>query len=194
MIYGNHHDAWVNGAHDPLSGAIAVARNALERYREFRKSGWKPKRTIKFAFWDAEEFGLIGSTEWVEKHEAELKEKLVAYFNSDTNGKGEFVAGGSPSLHVFMREIVRDVLKPEKPEFTMPAVGSGSDYTAFIHHSGIASVNAGFGDSGGVYHSIYDSFDWYTKFSDKDFSHGKASDTGDDDSLASNGGFVCPSV
>jgi N-acetylated-alpha-linked acidic dipeptidase len=173
VLYGNHHDAWVNGAHDPASGAIAVLETA-RTLSELRKSGWKPKRTIKLALWDAEEFGLIGSTEWVEKHEAELKEKLVAYFNSDTNGKGEFVAGGSPSLHVCMREIVRDVLKPEKPEFTMPAVGSGSDYTAFIHHAGIASVNAGFGDSGGVYHSIYDSFDWYTKFSDKDFSHGKA--------------------
>ena len=89
-------------------------------------------------------------------------EKLVAYFNSDTNGKGQFSAGGSPSMYVFMREIVRDVLKPEKLEFTMPPVGSGSDYTPFLHHAGIASVNAGFGDSGGVYHSIYDSFDWYT--------------------------------
>jgi N-acetylated-alpha-linked acidic dipeptidase len=173
VLYGNHHDAWVNGAHDPASGAIAVLE-AARSLSELRKSGWKPKRTIKLALWDAEEFGLVGSTEWVEKHEAELKEKLVVYFNSDTNGKGEFTASGSPSLHVFMRELVRDVLKPEKLEFTMPAVGSGSDYTAFLHHSGIASVNTGFGDSGGVYHSIYDSFDWYTRFSDKDFSHGKS--------------------
>ncbi len=173
VLYGNHHDAWVNGAHDPISGAVVVLETA-RTLSELRKTGWKPKRTIKFALWDAEEFGLIGSTEWVEKHEPELKQKLVAYFNSDTNGKGQFSAGGSPSLHVFMREIVRDVLKPEKLEFTMPPVGSGSDYTPFLHHAGIASVNAGFGDSGGVYHSIYDSFDWYTRFSDKDFSKGKA--------------------
>lgn len=173
VLYGNHHDAWVNGAHDPASGAVVVLETA-RTLSELRKTGWKPKRTIKFALWDAEEFGLVGSTEWVEKHEAELKQKLVAYFNSDTNGKGQFSAGGSPSLHVFMREIVRDVLKPEKLDFTMPPVGSGSDYTPFLHHSGIASVNAGFGDSGGVYHSIYDSFDWYTRFSDKDFSKGKA--------------------
>lgn len=172
VLYGNHHDAWVNGAHDPASGAIVVLETA-RTFAELLKSGWKPKRTIKFALWDAEEFGLIGSTEWVEKHEPELKQKLIAYFNSDTNGKGNFGAGGSPSLHVFLREIVRDVLKPEKLEFSLPAVGSGSDYTPFLHHGGIASINAGFGDSGGVYHSIYDSFDWYTRFSDKDFSNGK---------------------
>ena len=129
MIYGNHHDAWVNGAHDPASGAVAVARNGRALCASCAKTGWKPKRTIKFALWDAEEFGLIGSTEWVEKHEAELKHKAVVYFNSDTNGKGEFSASGSPSLHVFMRQIVRDVLKPEKLDFKMPPVGSGSDYT-----------------------------------------------------------------
>jgi N-acetylated-alpha-linked acidic dipeptidase len=173
VIYGNHHDAWVNGAHDPASGAAAVLESA-RALAQLGKSGWKPKRTLKFVLWDAEEFGLVGSTEWVEKHEAELKSKAVVYFNSDTNGKGEFSAGGSPSLHVFMRQIVRDVLKPEKLEFKMPAVGSGSDYVAFLQHSGIASVNAGFGDSGGVYHSIYDSFDWYTHFSDKDFSRGRS--------------------
>jgi N-acetylated-alpha-linked acidic dipeptidase len=173
VIYGNHHDAWVNGAHDPISGAIAVLESA-RALAQLGKTGWRPKRTLKFVLWDAEEFGLIGSTEWVEKHEAELKNKAVVYFNSDTNGKGDFSASGSPSLHVFMRQIVRDVLRPEKLDFKMPAVGSGSDYTAFLQHSGIASVNAGFGDSGGVYHSIYDSFDWYTHFSDKDFSRGRS--------------------
>jgi len=173
VIYGNHHDAWVNGAHDPVSGAIVVLESA-RTLAQLGKSGWKPKRTVKFVLWDGEEFGLVGSTEWVEKHEEELKNKAVVYFNSDTNGKADFSASGSPSLHVFMRQIVRDVLKPEKLDFKMPAVGSGSDYVAFLQHSGIASVNAGFGDSGGVYHSIYDSFDWYTRFSDKDFSRGRA--------------------
>lgn len=172
VIYGNHHDAWVNGAHDPVSGAIAVLETG-RTLAELGKTGWKPRRTIKLALWDAEEFGLVGSTEWVEKHAVELKQKTAVYFNSDTNGKGEFNAGGSPSLHVFMRQIVRDVLKPEKLEFKMPAVGSGSDYVAFLHHSGIAGVNLGFGDSGGVYHSVYDSIHWYTQFSDKDFTNGK---------------------
>ena len=95
VLYGNHHDAWVNGAHDPASGAIAVLETARS-LAELRKTGWQPKRTIKLALWDAEEFGLVGSTEWVEKHEAELKDKLVLYLNSDTNGKGDFNAGGSP--------------------------------------------------------------------------------------------------
>lgn len=173
VIYGNHHDAWVNGAHDPASGAIAVLE-AARSLAELRKTGWKPRRTIKLALWDAEEFGLIGSTEWVEKHQAALKANAVVYLNSDTNGKGAFNAGGSPSLQAFLKQIVLDVVKPEKQEFSLSAVGAGSDYVAFLHHTGIATVNAGFGDSGGVYHSIYDSFHWYTQFSDKDFSRGRS--------------------
>jgi N-acetylated-alpha-linked acidic dipeptidase len=137
------------------------------------KTGWRPRRTIKLALWDAEEFGLIGSTEWVEKHETELKRKAVLYLNTDMTGKLAFGVGGSPSLHVFMREIVRDVLKPDPFNFAMGPVGSGSDYTPFLHHSGIPSVNAGFGETGGIYHSIYDSFTWYTRFSDRDFSKGR---------------------
>ena len=172
IIYGNHHDAWVNGAQDPGSGAAVVLETA-RTLSELMKTGWRPKRTIKLALWDAEEFGLIGSTEWVEKHEAELKRKAVLYLNTDMTGKLGFGVGGSPSLHVFMREIVRDVLKPDPLNFAMGPVGSGSDYTPFLHHSGIASVNAGFGETGGIYHSIYDSFTWYTRFSDRDFSKGR---------------------
>ncbi|HYP07298.1 MAG TPA: M28 family peptidase [Bryobacteraceae bacterium] len=173
VIYGNHHDAWVNGAQDPGSGASVLLETA-RTLSELLNTGWKPKRTIKLALWDGEEFGLIGSTEWVEKHEAELKQKTLVYFNTDMTGKLDLGVGGSPSLHVFMREIVRDVLKGETTPFVMGPVGSGSDYTPFLHHSGIASVNAGFGESGGVYHSIYDSFDWYTRFSDKDFTKGRS--------------------
>jgi N-acetylated-alpha-linked acidic dipeptidase len=190
IIYGNHHDAWNNGAHDPVSGAIAVLESA-RTLAELRKSGWPPKRTIKFALWDAEEFGLVGSTEWVEKHRDELTRKAVIYLNSDTNGTGTLSAGGSPSLEMFFSEVLRDVAHPdgkhtvlekrplreEKPQpFRLGPLGAGSDYVAFLHHAGIASINAGFsaGDSGGIYHSVYDSFDWYTKFSDKDFTHGRA--------------------
>lgn len=172
VIYGNHHDAWVNGAQDPGSGASVVLESA-RTLAELLKTGWKPKRTIKIALWDGEEFGLLGSTEWVEKHEAELKQKTVVYFNTDMTGKLELGVGGSPSLQLFMGEIVRDVLKPAKTDFNMGPVGSGSDYTPFLHHSGIASVNAGFGDTTGVYHSIYDSFDWYTRFSDSTFEKGR---------------------
>lgn len=191
ILYGNHHDAWNNGAHDPISGAIAVLETG-RTLAEMMKTGWKPKRTIKLALWDGEEFGLLGSTEWVEKHREELQRKTIVYFNSDTNGTGNLSAGGSPSLETFFRQVMRDVKQPGseksvlesrpmregKPvEFRMSAVGAGSDYVAFIHHAGIASVNAGFSGgagSSGIYHSIYDSFDWYTRFSDKDFTHGRA--------------------
>ena len=192
VIYGNHHDAWVNGAQDPLSGAAALLETA-RTLGEMRKKGWKPKRTVRFALWDGEEFGLIGSTEWVEKHQTELDLKTVVYFNSDTNGKGTLNASGSPSLQTFMTEVVRDVNDPvtgesvlqsarakrngkAAGEFGLAPMGAGSDYVAFIHHSGIASLNLGFSgaDPGGIYHSIYDSFHWFTKFSDGEFVYGKA--------------------
>jgi N-acetylated-alpha-linked acidic dipeptidase len=191
IMYGNHHDAWNNGAHDPISGAIAVLETGRS-LSELMKSGWRPKRTIKLALWDGEEFGLLGSTEWVEKHRAELQRKLIVYFNSDTNGTGNLTAGGSPSLEPFFAQVMRDVKQPGseksvletrplregKPvEFRLNPVGAGSDYVAFIHHAGIPTINAGFGGdvgSGGIYHSIYDSFDWYTRFADKDFTHARA--------------------
>ena len=192
VIYGNHHDAWVNGAQDPLSGAAALLETA-RTLGEMGKRGWKPKRSIRFALWDGEEFGLIGSTEWVEKHQAEISAKTVVYFNSDTNGKGTLNVSGTPSLQTFMTEVVRDVNDPvtgksvlqsarakrngKAPgEFALEPLGAGSDYVAFVHHCGIASVNLGFSgsDPGGVYHSIYDSLHWFTKFSDGEFVYGKA--------------------
>ncbi|MDZ4798085.1 MAG: M28 family peptidase [Bryobacteraceae bacterium] len=190
VIYGNHHDAWNNGALDPVSGAIAVLESA-RALAELKKQGWQPRRTIKLILWDGEEFGLLGSTEWAEKHAAELQRKAVAYFNSDTNSKGYLGAGGSPGLEKFFAEVMRDVKQPgqdvsvlshrpkreDKPvPFKMSPLGAGSDYVVFIHHLGIASINAGFGGEsmGGIYHSAYDSFDWYTKFSDGDFTHGQA--------------------
>jgi N-acetylated-alpha-linked acidic dipeptidase len=197
VIYGNHHDAWVNGAQDPVSGASALLETA-RTLAEMTKKGWQPKRTIVLAFWDAEEFGLIGSTEWTEKHLPDLDKKAVAYINTDSNGKGWIHASGSQTLEKFMREVLRDVPDPvtsksllevaqsrrdpddedEKPskEFRLGPLGAGSDYVAFFDHGGIASLNVGIsGDSeGGIYHSIYDSFYWYTHFSDADFVYGKA--------------------
>ncbi|MBI3208926.1 MAG: M28 family peptidase [Candidatus Solibacter usitatus] len=192
ILYGNHHDAWVNGANDPLSGASALLESA-RTLAELRKAGWKPKRGIKFALWDAEEYGLIGSTEWVEKHKDELVRKMAVYLNSDTTGKGTVSASGSPSLQVFVAEALRDLKDPvskkpllearreqprrdgSKPEaFSLGPLGAGSDYVAFFHHAGISSLNLGFGgEGGGVYHSIHDTFDWYTRFSDGDFQYGK---------------------
>ncbi len=190
VLYGNHHDAWNNGANDPVSGAIAVLESG-RALAVLKKDGWQPRRTIKLILWDGEEFGLLGSTEWAEKHADELRTKAVAYFNSDSNNKGLLSAGGSPGLEKFFAEVLRDVKQPgreqsvlearpkrqEKVEpFRFSALGAGSDYVVFLHHLGVATVNTGFGGeaSGGIYHSAYDSFEWYTRFSDGDFTHGRA--------------------
>jgi N-acetylated-alpha-linked acidic dipeptidase len=203
VIMGNHHDAWVNGASDPVSGMATVLEQA-RAYGELLRQGWKPKRTIIIAAWDGEEQGLLGSTEWAEQHDPELKEKAVAYINGDSNGKGHLAAQGSHSLERFVDEASRDIFDPqtgksvqaalrdrlaeraqdekERKEILarktqrIGALGSGSDYTAFIDHLGVASLNLGFGGEGGggVYHSIYDSFAWYTRFSDTTFAYGRA--------------------
>lgn len=193
IIRGNHHDAWVNGANDPISGMVALMEEARV-VGALAKSGWKPKRTIIYCGWDAEEPGLIGSTEWVEDHATELQQKAAVYLNTDSNGRGFLGAGGSHSLEKFFREIAHDVKDPQTgltvaerrkavmkayanpnyEEFTLSALGSGSDYTPFIQHLGIASLNVGFGgeSGGGEYHSIYDSYDHYKRFKDPDFQYG----------------------
>ncbi len=202
VIRGNHHDGWVYGANDPLSGAVAVLEEA-RALGELMKSGWKPKRTIVYALWDAEEPGLLGSTEWVEERQPELKEKAVVYLNSDSNARGFLYAGGSHTLEKFLNQVARDVTDPQRNvsvgerlrakmmvegntktkqearnrgDLRISALGSGSDYTPFIQHLGIASMNIGYGgeDGGGEYHSIYDSYDHYTRFKDTDFSYGVA--------------------
>ncbi len=203
VIRGNHHDAWVNGASDPVSGLSAL----LEEARSFGtllREGWRPRRTILLCAWDGEEPGLLGSTEWAETHARELNEKAVAYINSDSCGRGFFNASGSHSLEALVNEAAAGVEDPEKKmpilrrlrlrrieearnaedrrdareraNVRIGALGSGSDYTTFIDHLGIASLNLGFGGEGGggVYHSIYDDFAWYTRFSDTDFSYGRA--------------------
>ncbi len=202
VIRGNHHDGWVYGANDPLSGAVAVLEEA-RALGELAKTGWKPKRTIVYALWDAEEPGLLGSTEWVEERKQELKDKAVVYLNSDSNARGFLYAGGSHTLEKFLNQVARDVKDPQRnvsvgerlrakvlvdgtpkakqearsrSDLRIGALGSGSDYTPFIQHLGIASMNIGFGgeDDGGEYHSIYDSFDHYIRFKDTDFSYGVA--------------------
>jgi N-acetylated-alpha-linked acidic dipeptidase len=196
VMYGNHHDAWVNGASDPTSGAAALLETA-RTLAALVKHGWKPKRTIMLALWDAEEFGLIGSTEWAEKHQNDLDHKLAVYINSDSNGKGTISGSGSHGLEQFVSEVLRDVQdpasgktllearqahprgtpqKPDLKEFHLGPLGAGSDYVAFIDHIGVSSLNLGFGGEGGggVYHSIYDSYHWYTNFSDSDFTYGRA--------------------
>jgi N-acetylated-alpha-linked acidic dipeptidase len=203
IIRGNHQDAWVNGAEDPVSGISAELEEA-RAFGELLKQGWKPKRTIIYCAWDGEEEGLLGSTEWVEAHADELSQNAVIYINSDSNGRGFFGASGSHSLEKFINGVARDIKDPEKgisvlerrkmlsvarartPEdraevrhradIHIGAMGSGSDYTAFIDHLGIASLDLGYGgeDGGGIYHSVYDDFYWYTHFSDKNFVYGRA--------------------
>jgi len=202
IIRGNHHDAWVNGAEDPISGT-GPELEELRALGALLKQGWKPKRTIIYCAWDGEEPGLLGSTEWAEAHGEELKKKGVVYINSDGNGRGTLGVEGSHTLEKFINAVARDIDDPEakvsvwkrlqaerlantnapdhneartRGDLRIGALGSGSDYTAFLDHFGVASVNLGFGgeDRGGIYHSIYDDFYWYTHFSDTEFVFGRA--------------------
>ena len=194
VIRGNHHDAWVHGANDPISGMVTVMEEA-RAVGELAKTGWRPKRTIVYCGWGAEEPGLLGSTEWVETHAEELKKKAVAYINTDGTGRGFLFAGGSHTLEKFFNQIVRGIKDPQKGvsllerrsalsqvnggkklnHFPLYALGSGSDYSPFFQHLGIASFNFGFGgeSSGGEYHTMYDSYEHYSRFKDPGFHYGK---------------------
>lgn len=204
VIRGNHHDAWVNGAEDPISGMDAV----LEEARSFGvllKQGWRPRRTILYCAWDGEEPGLLGSTEWVETHLDELKQHAVLYVNSDTNNRGFLEMDGSHSLEQFINGVARDIPDPEKKmtvwqrahlraiaraksdharqearqraDLPLHAMGDGSDYASFLDHAGIPALDLGFGGEGrggSAYHSIYDDYTWYTRYSDGSFVYGRA--------------------
>ena len=193
VIRGNHHDAWVHGANDPISGLVALMEEARV-VGDLVKKGHQPKRTMMYCAWGAEEQGLLGSTEWVETHAKELKEKVVAYINTDGTGAGFLNAGGSHTLEMFFDEISKSVMDPvmnvsvferrnalEKVKnntswahYKLGALGSGSDYSPFFQHLGIASFNMGFGgeSSGGEYHTMYDSYQHYKRFKDPNFQYG----------------------
>jgi N-acetylated-alpha-linked acidic dipeptidase len=203
VIRGNHFDAWVNGADDPISGQSAMLEEA-RMLGELHKQGWTPKRTIIYCAWDGEEPGLLGSVEWVETHLAELQQHAVAYINSDSNERGHFGAGGTQDLQEVISGVARDVQDPEthlsvfqrshllsigeakdaeeratarkRADLEIFALGDGSDYTAFQDFAGISTLDLGFGgeEDGTQYHSIYDDFYWYTHFVDTDFSYGRA--------------------
>jgi N-acetylated-alpha-linked acidic dipeptidase len=193
VIRGNHHDAWVHGAADPVSGMVALLEEA-RAVGMLGKAGKNPKRTLIYCAWDAEEPGLIGSTEWVEDHLEELQHKTVAYINTDGNGRGFLGAGGSHSLETMVKEVATDVMDPQKGVSVaerlgardllnggdgnpgLYALGSGSDYTPFIQHAGIAALNIGFGgeNSGGEYHTIYDTYAHFKRFKDPDMAYGIA--------------------
>jgi N-acetylated-alpha-linked acidic dipeptidase len=202
VLRGNHHDAWVNGADDPVSGQVVLLEEA-RALGELAKQGWKPKRTVIYASWDGEEPMLLGSTEWVEQHADELRQHAAVYINSDANERGYLDVEGSHSLQSLMNGVAKDVEDPESkvsvfkrqqarvllhgtPKQQAEArsggnlgigpLGSGSDFSAFIDHVGIATINLGFAgeDPSGNYHSIYDDFYWYSHFSDYDFVYGRA--------------------
>jgi N-acetylated-alpha-linked acidic dipeptidase len=202
VVRGNHQDAWVNGAEDPVSALVGELEEA-RAMGELLKQGWHPRRTIVYCVWDGEEEGLLGSTEWAEAHAEELRQHAAVYINTDGTGRGYLQTEGSHTLEKFMNDVARDIEDPEtklsvwkrhqlqlivnetpeerkeartRPDWRLGALGSGSDYSVFIDHLGIASLNLGFGgeDGGGIYHSIYDDFYWYTHFSDTDFRYGRA--------------------
>jgi len=193
IIVGNHRDAWVFGAVDPNSGSSAMLEIA-RGFGQLLKQGWKPRRTIILGSWDAEEYGLIGSTEFAEEFAADLRDKAVAYLNLDAAVSGpNFGASSVPSLWKLIREAARDVKDPKTgksvyqqwkdrltaersdndpdppTEVRIGPLGSGSDYTPFLQHLGVPSTDMGFGGDYGVYHSAYDSFYWMENFGDPGF-------------------------
>ncbi len=211
VIRGNHHDGWVEGAWDPLAGAVAELAEA-RAIGGLLKTGWRPRRTLVYASWDGEEPGLLGSTEWVETHAQELQAKAVLYLNSDENGRGFLGAGGSDSLQHLLNQVAAVVTDPETGvsvqtrlrahtivdatsgttdpdaraatdaasgggDLLLDALGSGSDFTPFLQHLGIATLSVEYGgeaDQSGVYHSRYDTFDHFVRFGDPDFKYGVA--------------------
>ena len=204
VVRGNHHDAWVNGAWDPVSGLVAELEEARALGALYRE-GWRPRRTIVYAAWDGEEPILLGSTEWAEQHADELRSGAVAYLNTDTNDRGFLDLSGSHVLERLLNQVAAAVTDPEtgltvqrrlrlarignaaptgrdairgRTDLQLDALGSGSDFTPFLQHLGIASANLGYGGEqpgpGGIYHSIYDSFTWYGRFGDSSFAYGRA--------------------
>jgi N-acetylated-alpha-linked acidic dipeptidase len=203
ILRGNHHDAWVNGAEDPSSGQAALLEEA-RMLGELHRQGWNPKRTIVYCSWDGEEPGLLGSVEWVEAHVNDLKDRAVAYINSDSNSRGFLDLGGTQDLQSFISGVSRDVQDPEtkmsvfershlnriahaknaeerkdlrkRNDLVLEALGDGSDFTAFQDFAGISTLSVEFGgeQDGTQYHSIYDDFYWYSHFVDTDFVYGRA--------------------
>lgn len=209
IVRGNHHDGWVDGASDPLSGQIALLAEA-KALGGLKKAGWRPKRTIVYTSWDGEEPMLLGSTEWAEEHAPELKQKALVYINSDGNGRGFFRAEGSHDFQHFVDDVAKDVKDPETDasveqrlrdrlqvvasepganeeikeqgkvaadpakDLLIGPLGSGSDYSAYLQHLGLAAIDVAYGgegESGGVYHSMYDDYEHHSQFVDPGFAY-----------------------
>ena len=200
VVRGNHHDGWNHGAADPISGLAALLSEARS-IAALARDGKRPKRTIVYAAWDAEEPGLIGSTEWAEHHARDLQRHAVAYLNTDGNSRGFVNVGGSHTLERFFNQVIEDVDDPgmamslkdrrramlrlsagneksraeaERRDLRIYPLGSGSDYTPFLQHLGIASANISFGGegNGGSYHTLYDTFEHFTTWRDPGLVYG----------------------
>ncbi len=182
VVVGGHRDAWGPGARDNVSGSVCVLETA-RAFATLAREGQRPARSVVFATWDAEEWGLIGSTEWVEELEDTLRANVVAYINEDGTFSGpNFSGAGSPSLKPLLRAATRVVPDPVGPgsvydvwlkahngdttALTMGNLGGGSDFAGFYHHLGIPAGGIGFDGPDGIYHSMYDSYDWMTRFGD----------------------------
>jgi N-acetylated-alpha-linked acidic dipeptidase len=195
VMAGGHRDAWTFGGRDPISGAVSLLETA-RILGELARQGYRPKRTIAFASWDAEEYGLIGSTEYAEEFGPKLQRELIVYLNRESYTKGDFGAGGVHSLQPFLNEVTKDVRMPDSDQsifeawmekagekrsldyngdrqVRLGALGSGSDYTAFLDHLGIPSINLGFSSGNGIYHSRYDSHWFFTTYGDPEFKYGE---------------------
>jgi len=188
IVIGGHRDAWGPGTADNVSGTVSVLEAARAVAREVHQ-GHRPKRTIVFATWDAEEWGLIGSTEYVEDDSLRLLKGAAAYLNQDVAAQGvRFGGGGSPSLRSTLRNVAREVQDPNgegsvydvwrrragvagSAEPSMGDPGGGSDFAGFYNHLGIPIADWGFGGPGGVYHSQYDDLAWMSKFGDPGFKY-----------------------
>ena len=185
VILGNHHDAWVYGAADPSSGTASLLEVA-RCLGQLAKEGHRPKRTIVFASWDAEEFGIVGSAEWAEDLKVELQQKAIAYLNVDMATTGtEFYASAVPSLKPLIKEVAETVMDPRTHQTVYEAwrqyqenhvprvgnLGSGSDHSPFIGHLGIPSISMGFYGPYGVYHAMQDNFYWMERFGDPTFRY-----------------------
>ncbi len=200
VIRGNHHDGWNHGAADPISGLVAMLAEA-KAVAQLAREGNRPERTLIYAAWDAEEPGLIGSTEWAEHHAAELKKHTVAYLNTDGSRRGFMSIGGSHTLERFFNQITEEVNDPvsglalkdrsraylqlfgpeefkdeakSRQDLRISPLGSGSDYTPFLQHLGIASASLSFGgeSAGGSYHTLYDTYEHYTRWHDPGLVYG----------------------
>ena len=211
ILRGNHHDGWVFGASDPISGHIAMMAEA-KAIGELARTGWRPRRTLVYLSWDGEEPMLLGSTEWAETHAAELRQKALVYINTDTNARGTLSVEGSHSLQHLVASVAGDVIDPEthvsvdarrraaamvaasasgaserakavaraaadaNQDVPLDPLGSGSDYSSFLQHLGIASLNVSYGgegESGGVYHSAYDTYEHHSRFVDPGFAYAR---------------------